>query len=357
MSQQDNFLKQKMTNGKFFSLLSITLVATILIFSLLCYLYVCSLDKNVLRAEPYLEKISYSDPLLRDLAIRYTAQCSVGDKDCIVNSIYRNVVEGNKYLSDPNETELIRSPENTLLNGGGDCEDLAILASSLLNTLNVSNYLVLTSNHAYALACGVNATKIRDDGQASLKEIYANKIENETNLEVYIKDGQIFVSSGNEEKILTLDSGEYVMLSKGKKEGLMNLNYSVSSRGEPLKFYVVLSQNEIEKFFKEKTFEYLPDCSLESGFCEGIPSSSIVFIYNPNSYKIKVDLSINFIYPYDSSRLFVNNTLSFYEIKNETCVVLETTAGEYGFVGLASEDLVGEKLAFDSRTKEYFKLS
>jgi hypothetical protein len=67
-------------------------------------------------------------------------------------------------------------------------------------------------------------------------------------------------------------------------------------------------------------------------------------------------MKINFIYHYDSTNIFIDNSLSFYQIKNETCVVLETTAGKYGFVGLASEDLQGDKLAFDPHTSEYFKL-
>ena len=102
MLQPDNFLKQKMTNGKFFSLLFISLASFLLIFSIFLFLYCNSLDKNVLRAEPYLEKISFNNPIMRELGLRYSSNCLADDKSCIVNSVYRNVVEKNKYISDPN---------------------------------------------------------------------------------------------------------------------------------------------------------------------------------------------------------------------------------------------------------------
>lgn len=343
-----------MENGKFVNFLLIWVVFLILLGSTFCYFYSCSLDGNVLRAEPYLEKIVVNDSSLKNLAEQYVSGCSSNDRSCEVNQVYRNVVEKNSYLSDPNETELIRSPYNTLANKGGDCEDLAILASSLLENLGVKTYLVLTANHAYALACGVDIDKITKYGQESLKEVYAKKIENETNLEVSVKDGQIFISNSFNETI-NLDSGYLSFRSLGGDFDVLDISYNLHS-SKDFQFFVVPSVNEFKKFGERKNFEYYKTCDLDAGICKNVPSSAGVLLFNPNSFDIKINGQINFTYPYDSSDLFLNQSLAFYQIKNETCVVLETTAGEFGFVGLASKELTGDKFAFDTRTKEYFQL-
>lgn len=343
-----------MDNRKFFSLLFISLVSALLVSSLAIYVYAISLDRNVLRAEPYLKEIVYNDLILKELALNYTSSCGETDISCKVNEVYRNVVESKKYLPDIDGQEVIKSPFETISQMGGDCEDLAILASSLLENLNIPTYLVLTQNHAYALACGVDLQKTKEYGQESLKEIYAGKLQNETNLEVSIIRGEIFLSNLKEDNV-TLKPGEGFVLSSGKEEGMFNLEYSFSSK-DKFRFYVVLSQEEIDKFVDGQVFNFVKACTLEAGSCQNLPANYLIFIYNPNPYKITVDSKFNFIYHYDSSRLLVNQSRSFYRINNETCVVLETTAGEYGFVGLSSEDLEGEKLAFDPRTKEYFIL-
>jgi hypothetical protein len=344
-----------MNNGKFFSLLFFSLAFALFLGSVFIYFYVSNLDRNLLRAEPYLDEIVFEDSSLKMLALNYTTRCSSQDVSCKVNSIYRGVVTSKEYFSDIEGQEVIKSPFETLEQNGGDCEDLAILVASLLENLNVTTYLVLTENHAYALACGVDLEKTKEYGQESLKEIYAEKIENETNLEVSLVDGEIFVASVREDE-LNLKSGELIYFSSGKREGYMNLDYFFDSK-DSFNFYVVLSKEEVENFISGKRFNYLPSCSIESGKCGNVPTSSFLFFYNPSNKRISIDSKIKFSYHYDSSKLFVNNSLSFYNIHNETCVVLETTAGKYGFVGLVSDELVGEKLAYNPKTREYFSLS
>ncbi|MBC8435118.1 hypothetical protein H8D91_01305 [archaeon] len=342
-----------MNNGKFFSLLFITLVTALFISSIAMYFYVISLDKNILRAEPYVNEIVFNNSDLRELALNYTFECEESDISCKVNNIYRNVVDREDYISDIEGQEVIKSPFETLSQGGGDCEDLAILASSLLENLGIHTYLVLTQNHAYALACGVDMQKTKEYGQESLKEIYAAQIENETHLDVSIIDGQIFVTSTTEE-LINLNSGEVFFISGGRNTGYMNLVYDLSSQNN-FDFFIVLSKSEFDKFLKG-SFNFVKDCDLAKGYCNNLPISSGIIIANKNSFPIEIDSKIDFQYHYDSSRFFINQSRSFYQIKNATCVVLETTAGPYGFVGLASDDLVGEKLAFDPHTNEYFSL-
>lgn len=48
-----------------------------------------------------------------------------------------------RYIPDPNNCDLWCRPATTLLRGGGDCDDLAILASSLLHRMRVPNDVVV----------------------------------------------------------------------------------------------------------------------------------------------------------------------------------------------------------------------
>ena len=51
------------------------------------------------------------------------------------------------------EGEIIKQPQQTLKDGGGDCEDLTLLFLSFLSYYNVNARLALTDHHAFALLC------------------------------------------------------------------------------------------------------------------------------------------------------------------------------------------------------------
>jgi hypothetical protein len=109
-------------------------------------------------AKPYIEKIVVEDPELRKLAEGVVE--SYPDREGQVDAIYRYIVEEFTYIADPEGAESIQSPFETLQFEGGDCEDLAILACSLLENIGIRTFLVLTENHAYALVSGINSDNL-----------------------------------------------------------------------------------------------------------------------------------------------------------------------------------------------------
>ncbi|RKX37501.1 MAG: hypothetical protein DRP64_17070, partial [Verrucomicrobia bacterium] len=56
------------------------------------------------------------------------------------------------YISDPEDgLEYAKKPINTLISGGGDCEDQTLLLCSLLETVGVKTYIAFTDDHVFAL--------------------------------------------------------------------------------------------------------------------------------------------------------------------------------------------------------------
>lgn len=86
-----------------------------------------------------MEDIGYlADPEgLRDLAV-FIVSCSKNDS---VTSLYEYVRMNIKFVDDP-ENEYVASPCETVLSGGGDCEDHAILLASLLEAVGVDSRII-----------------------------------------------------------------------------------------------------------------------------------------------------------------------------------------------------------------------
>ena len=119
-------------------------------------------------AKPYIEKIVPDDTQLRELADAIVQDCP--DKEGKVNAVYRYIVEDFTYIPDPENGESINSPFETLDAKGGDCEDLTILACSLLENIGIRTYLVLTESHAYGLVSGIDPDSLWTYINGSLQE-------------------------------------------------------------------------------------------------------------------------------------------------------------------------------------------
>jgi len=111
-------------------------------------------------AKPYIEKIVPDDGQLRELASGIVQ--GYPDEEGKVNAVYRYIVENLTYIADPEDGESIQTPFETLDTKGGDCEDLAILACSLLGNIGIRTYLVLTESHTYALVSGIDPDNLTE---------------------------------------------------------------------------------------------------------------------------------------------------------------------------------------------------
>lgn len=307
---------------------------------------------EVRRARPYIEKIVVDDAELSQLASNLVQDYD--ENEGKVNAIYRYIVENFAYIADPENENVIRSPFETLDRKGGDCEDLAILACSLLENIGIRTYLVLTEDHAYALVSGINPDDLRDYINKSLGEQFiedhnmVSRIEEEFQLKrgyayYYGGDGRVFpVEAGTfDDSVVKIES--------------LEIDYSVSA-SELVNIYIFPSEDEFDNLVERRSFEHYPDCHKQEVYqvqatCE-IPRYGGIAVQNPSSRDATVDLRVTFSYKV----YFEGLKVSYYTLKDEKAIVLELTAGEYGYPGYSPIAETEEKFAIDPITEEYFYL-
>ncbi|UCD21395.1 MAG: transglutaminase domain-containing protein [Chloroflexota bacterium] len=303
-------------------------------------------------AKPYIEKIVVDDDELRELANTIVEDYS--EKEGKVNAIYRYIVEDFMYIADPEYTESVLSPFETLESGGGDCEDLAILACSLLGNIGIKTYLVLTEDHAYALVSGIDSDNLWEYINKSLEEQYIEEHSvvssvDET-LQLSAGSAYYYGGDGTTFPIDAATVGDSVI-----KIVALEINYSVLS-SELVDIYVLPSSQELDKLVQRKSLQHYPECAeqgvyLAEATCE-IPRYGGIAIQNRSSRDATLDVEVTFSYKI----YFEGLKITYYTLKDEQAIVLELTAGEYGYPGYSPVEEAERRIAIDPITKEYFYL-
>ena len=272
------------------------------------------------------------------------------DNACIVNTIYRHIVETFNYIADPEGEEVIQTPEETIQRKGGDCEDLSILLISLLENVNISTYLVLTDTHAYALAYGINGSDLWQYVEQSLidqvEHDHGANIHQFHNDTITLKGKQHWYYGGNGSSLP--DYFEY-----------LTFNFYINST-RSLDIYIVPSQEDFYNISDNKPFQYIPTCAYEkisliNDSCVLPDTHGGIIISNNKWSKSEVEIDIELFFKPSFYTLFGDNEIVTYTIDDVSCVVLDPTAGAYGFPGFDA-DIVGEKIALNPQTKTYVYL-
>jgi hypothetical protein len=303
-------------------------------------------------AKPYIDEIVIDDGELRELASAIVED--YGEKEGKVNAVYRYIVENFVYVADPAHMESIQSPFETLDLEGGDCEDLAILACSLLENIGIKTYLVLTEDHAYALVSGINSDNLWKYINKSLEEQYVEEHSVVSSLDETLQlsagSAYYYGGDGTAFPIDAATVGDSVVKIAG-----LEIDYSVSS-SEPVNIYVLPSSQELDKLVQGKSFQHYPECAEQGVYqaqatCE-IPRYGGIAIQNPTSRDATLDLEVAFSYKI----YFEGLKITYYTLKGEQAIVLELTAGEYGYPGYSPVEEAEKRIAIDPVTKEYFYL-
>jgi len=307
---------------------------------------------ELMLAKPYIDKIVVDDVRLRELASGIVE--GYGEKEGKVNAIYRYVVENFIYIADPARTESVQSPFETLDVEGGDCEDLAILTCSLLENIGIKTYLVLTENHAYALVSRINSDNLWKYINKSLEEQYIEDHDmvsfvDET-LQLKAGYGYYYGGDGRVFPIQAATFGDSVVNIES-----LEIDYSVSS-SEPVNIYILPSKDEFDNLLKRRSFQHYPDCT-EQGVYQAQATCEILgyggtAIQNPTLSDATLDLEITFSYKV----YFEGLKITYYNLNGEQAIVLELTAGKYGYPGYSPIVEAERRFAIDPTTKEYFHL-
>ena len=307
---------------------------------------------EVRRAKPYIEKIVVDDAELKELASALVQ--GYPDKEGKVNAVYRYIVENLMYISDPACTEVIQSPFETLNLKGGDCEDLAILICSLLENIGIRTYLVLTEDHAYALVSGINPDYLGQYINKSLEEQFIEEYNMVSSVDetFQLEAGHVYYYGGDG-RVFPIEAATFGD-SVVKIESL-EIDYSVST-SELVDIYILPSKDEFDNLIQRRSFQHYPDCQKQGVYqaeekCS-IPRYGGIAVQNPTSRNAMIDIRVTFSYKV----YFEGLKLTYYTLKGEQAIVLEVTAGKYGYPGYSPFKEAEKKFAIDPITKEYFYL-
>jgi hypothetical protein len=105
--------------------------------------YISSVEDSIEIIKKIIE-IYKKSMLIRELVVKLTR-----DKKGIpgrIAAIYSFATKRVKYLNDILNVETLQSPIQTLKSRAGDCDDFAILISTLLAAIGIPSFLVLSSN-------------------------------------------------------------------------------------------------------------------------------------------------------------------------------------------------------------------
>jgi len=307
------------------------------------------IDPVVMRANPYLNKLALHDEDLQIYASSIIQICEKNTSACILNSIYRHIVENYEYIADPEDEEIIQTPQETITKKGGDCEDLTILLISLLENIGLDSYLVLTDTHAYALAIDINPDLL----WPYIEESLIAQVEQDNDEEIRQNLSDTFTLNGK-------SSWYYGGKGESLSESFSSLTFTYTiTATRPIDFYVVSSQEDFHSFANDSSFTHFPECTQRqqtqiTGNCT-IQTSGGIILSNNGFRSTKITLDLEQYFKPSFYNLFKNNTISTYTINKKQSVVLDPTAGVYGYPGYDAE-LTGEKIAFNPKTKEYVYL-
>lgn len=283
-------------------------------------------------AIPYVANVQVQDAGLLKVVRPYVKECVPRDTTCLIYNSYKSVIEKLSYKNDPYSGggDFIRTPRQTLKDKGGDCEDLTGVLVSFLANLKIESYVLMTQDHAYAMACGVDSKRLQQ----------------------YIRNGLTRSVSKTEKVNLKYGQTElyYFGLSGGIPSGKIKWHFSVKGQ-HPFNFLVTPGKVTINQI-KSKNYKYSRNCSginitQINTSCElgstitlvinfGGNFSGITVPYDPNKKNLNNKIKITFKGDYNLAD--INQvTVHYYSLKKNGkdtyCVVLEPTAGDQGYPG------------------------
>lgn len=301
--------------------------------------FIISEEADVHISEKYVEQIELENSELRKIAVEASKNCISGDKECQINSIYKYVIQNYNYFSDPRIKEYIQPTSETISLKAGDCEDLTILLNSLLESVGIQTYFVISEIHSFTLACDINMSKMREYILEDLKREQT--------------------ASGGDYISLRENFYYYYFLGESDDELGYKVRYDLEINASyPIQVYIIDSNKEYLKAIKNEEFDYYsnyfsPSTTYYKKSFE-LNRDVGVMLYNYNEETTDISISFNKTIEYYPINLNELNLIT-YNLKNSTCIALESTAGLNGYPGLVAEDNT-TKTAVDPLTREEFVL-
>ncbi len=97
--------------------------------------------------------VNGKDDVVKEVADKVSVRsCKESSKVCHAKALFYFVRDNFDYVSDPNKYEYVKSAKQSLVSGGGDCDDASVLLASLLDAVGIRSRFVFIPGHVYVQA-------------------------------------------------------------------------------------------------------------------------------------------------------------------------------------------------------------
>ncbi len=291
----------------------------------------------------YLSAVNSSSPELRHKAINITVGCK--NTECRISKIYNYMNNQFTYYGDAGGENHPQTPNETLAYAGGDCEDLSILTSSLLENVGVKTYLAFIEGHVFSIVCDID----KEDFQKAMVIDYLDnyvRTANEEGYEITLINGDAYETVKFSGKAIINEDNPLVFLPESGIERL-SFDYDINASG-PLNLWSLVSSTDVESFVGGGTYNFYIRCSEEGiiskkGMCNNMHKNTSVLLTSSTRDLIEVQYDITFKY------LMVDGVeeaaeklnITYYEFNQTVCVPLDITTNAYpGYISQINETIV-----------------
>jgi len=124
------------------------------------------LNNSISSRYDFLKLVKPNDPVIKQVADKVASIACDGQKICQAKAIFYFVRDNFDYVSDPNRYEYVKSARESLVSGGGDCDDASVLLANLMEAIGIRSRFVFIPGHVYIqiwLPKAMNRYKTEDD--------------------------------------------------------------------------------------------------------------------------------------------------------------------------------------------------
>ena len=114
-------------------------------------------ESNIAKIGVFREFMNSSSPIIKQTSNKIASYGCKSEKICQAKAIFYFVRDKIDYIGE--KDDYVQYDDETLLTKGGDCEDKAILLTSMLNAIGVPAQVIVVPKHAFVRAYINNAPK------------------------------------------------------------------------------------------------------------------------------------------------------------------------------------------------------
>ena len=302
-------------------------------------------DSILQQANPYLQNIYTNNTTIKNYAESLTNTCN--SKECIITTIYRHILETYTITETLSTTDNLQTPQETIQNKQGTCNDITILLISLLENLDITTHLVLTNNAIYPYIPDIDTANLWNHIQTAINTYIENQWE-EPLIQTYqntlnIPSLQLWYYGGEQNSSFA----NYI--------DTVTITYHLDTN-YALHLYVIPNQNELYNIAQGQQYTDYPEYEKTAlisiiNTIELDSYGGFVFVNEGlNDTTLTVDFTFTFNPVFYTQ--YTHDDIEFFTYDNKQGIILDPCLDEYGFPGL-NLDIQIQKTIINLHTKNY----